>query len=164
MATLFSLIEVIHLKKLYTAFRTPSIIILLLFTTTFFSYFYIFSVYLFLFLCFYVITMFYHFCSIIYISFRFQNIFHIFPNMYFPISTNIYFPISLKTNPLSSLMYPLFCFFVISQVKKTTTKIQGALDEDQESQVINTFSIHIITVYFRSAVCLLPVKPEVCIS
>ena len=85
-------------------------------------------------------------------------------HVYFPISTNIYFPISLKTNPLSSLMYPLFCFFVISQVKKTTTKIQGALDEDQESQVINTFSIHIITVYFRSAVCLLPVKPEVCIS
>lgn len=113
MATLFSLIEVIHLKKLYTAFRTPSIIILLLFTTTFFSYFYIFSVYLFLFLCFYVITMFYHFCSIIYISFRFQNIFHIFPNMYFPISTNIYFPISLKTNPLSSLMYPLFCFSLL---------------------------------------------------
>ena len=61
--------------------------------------------------------------------------------VYFPISTNIYFPISLKTNPLSSLMYPLFCFFVISQVKKTTTKIQGALDEDQESQV-NTFSTY----------------------
>ena len=106
-------------------------------------------------LCFIISALF------IYISFHFQNIFHIFPNMYFPISTNIYFPISLKTNPLSSLMYPLFCFFVISQVKKTTTKIQGALDEDQESQVINTFSIHIITVYFRSAVCLLPVKPEV---
>ena len=113
MATLFSLIEVIHLKKLYYCIQDSLYYHILLFTTTFFSYFYIFSVYLFLFLCFYVITMFYHFCSIIYISFRFQNIFHISKHVYFPISTNIYFPISLKTNPLSSLIYLLFCFSLL---------------------------------------------------
>ena len=109
-------------------------------------------------LCFIISALF------IYISFRFQNIFHIFPNMYFPISTNIYFPISLKTNPLSSLMYPLFCFFVISQVKKTTTKIQGALDEDQESQVINTFSIHIISLFTSGQLFVYFLLNRKCIS
>ena len=51
---------------------------ILLFTTTFFSYFYIFSVYLFLFLCLYVITMFYHFCSLLFIYHFISKIFSIY--------------------------------------------------------------------------------------
>ena len=114
MATLFSLIEVIHLKKLYYCIQDSLYYHISIIHYNFFLLFlYLFclslfiSVFFMLLLCFIISALF------IYISFRFQNIFHIFPNMYFPISTNIYFPISLKTNPLSSLMYPLFCFSLL---------------------------------------------------
>ena len=146
MATLFSLIEVIHLKKLY-CIQDSLYYHTLLFTTTFFSYFYIFSVYLFLFLCLYVITMFYHFCSLLFIYHFISKIFSIyFQTCIFQFLQTYIFQFLQKLIHFLLWCILYFCFFVISQVKKTTTKIQGALDEDQESQVINTFSIHIIPV------------------
>ena len=53
-----------------------------------FLYLFCLSLFISVFICYHYVLSF--LLSIIYISFRFQNIFHIFPNMYFPISTNIF--------------------------------------------------------------------------
>ena len=114
MATLFSLIEVIHLKKLYYCIQDSLYYHISIIHYNFFLLFlYLFCLSLFIsvFLCYYYVLSFLLYYLYI-ISFP-KYFPYISKHVYFPISTNIYFPISLKTNPLSSLMYPLFCFSLL---------------------------------------------------